>query len=50
MARLYCRYSSLSLRPFGVSLLPVKKRGPEESVLFRLAKNAKEETYDVHGL
>ena len=41
---------SLSLQPFGAELLPVKKRGPEESVLFRLAENAKEEAYGVHGV
>ena len=28
---------TLSLRPFGAALLPVQKRGPEESGLFRLA-------------
>ena len=41
---------SLSLQPFGVKMLPVKKRGPEESMLFRLAENAKEEAYGVHGV
>ncbi len=41
---------SLSLQPFVVKLLPVKKRGPEESILFRLAGNAKEEAYGVHGV
>ena len=41
---------SLSLRPFQAAMLPVKKRGPEESMLFRLAKEAKEEAYGVHGV
>ena len=41
---------TLSLRPFGAKLLPVQKRGPEESGLFRLAEKAKEETYGVHGV
>ena len=41
---------TLSLRPFGVELLPMKKRSPEESGLFCLAGMAKEETYGVHGV
>ena len=41
---------SLSLQPFGVGMRPVRKRGPEESILFRLAENAKEEAYGVHGV
>ena len=41
---------SLSLRPFQAALLPVRKRGPEESALFRLAKDAKEEAYGVYGV
>ncbi|MBQ6961966.1 MAG: single-stranded-DNA-specific exonuclease RecJ [Clostridia bacterium] len=41
---------TLSLRPFGAALLPVQKRGPEESGLFCLAEKAKEEMYGVHGV
>lgn len=41
---------SLSLKPFRAELLPVQKRGPEESILFRLAEKAKEEAYGVHGV
>ena len=41
---------SILLRPFQAAMLPVKKRGPEESLLFRLAREAKEETYGVHGV
>ena len=41
---------SMSLQPFQAVLLPVKKRGPEESILFRLAGEAKEEAYGVHGV
>ena len=32
-----------SLTPFRTALLPMVKRGPEESGLFRLARRAKEE-------
>lgn len=42
--------TSMSLQPFQAVLLPVKKRGPEESILFRLAGEAKEEAYGVHGV
>ena len=38
---------SLSLKPFQAALLPLKKRGPEESALFCLARKAKEEAYGV---
>ena len=41
---------SLSPRPYRAALKPFKKRGPEESALFRLAGMAKEETYGVHGI
>ena len=41
---------SFSLNPFHAALLPVKKRGPEESTLFRSAEEAKEEAYGIHGV
>ncbi len=41
---------SLLPKPFKAALLPLKKRGPEESALFRLAGKAKEEAYGVFGV
>ena len=41
---------SLSLEPFRAALLPMRKRGPEESMLYRLASDWKEESYGVHGV
>ena len=42
--------AELSLRPFHVSLPPAVKHSPEESALFRLCRQAKEETDGLHGL
>ena len=38
------------LDPFRVRMLPMQKRDPEESGLFRLARHAREEMYGLHGL
>ena len=37
-------------RPFSISMLPMMKRGPEESALFRRARQAKEDGYGLHSL
>lgn len=37
-------------RPFSLSLLPMAKRDPEESALYREAMKAKEEDYGVYGV
>ena len=39
-----------SLSPFRVSLLPMRRRGPEESGLFCAARRAKEDAYGSNGL
>lgn len=39
-----------AVSPFGVRLLPMVKRSPEESPLFRLARMGKEETDVSHGV
>ena len=40
----------LSLSPFRAALLPMVKRSPEDSPLFRLARQGKEETHGSHGV
>ena len=37
-------------RPFRVSILPMQKRDPEESIVYQYAKRAKEEGYGLHGV
>ena len=39
-----------ALSPLRVSLPPMRKKSPEESGLFRLARQAKEENHGVHGV
>ena len=41
---------AVQFSPFRVTLLPMVKRSPEESGLYRLARCAKEEMYGVYGL
>ncbi|MBE5786596.1 MAG: single-stranded-DNA-specific exonuclease RecJ, partial [Clostridiales bacterium] len=39
-----------SILPFRVALLPLKKASPADSPLYRIAQQAKEEKYGVHGV
>lgn len=42
--------ASVQFSPFQITLLPMVKRGPEESGLYRQAGRAKEELHGVYGL
>ena len=42
--------AKVNASPFRVDLLPMRKRSPEESALFRRARRAKEETNGLYGL
>lgn len=42
--------ADVSLSPFRVQLLPMRKRSPQESALYRRARQAKEDGYGLHSL